>query len=211
MTTFSANGIGQSVFVFDQEAPIVTVNGIMNRAGVDFSTGGADVTVTGNANKVDVAHSFDSIVRLTGNSNTGSLLISFNSMVFIQGIGNKLQLGAINIVPQNNTTVNVQGINNVINLAFLTTGTVVTDDGQGTRFNVSSNGLTIKDFANDLTGIVHIDPLFGVTPAQAVAAEQPDGSGGTLLSLPSPGTGTALPALTIDFAGDPHVDVSHFA
>jgi hypothetical protein len=84
----------------------------------------------------------------------------------------------------------------------------VVDHGLGTLIDMDGTSLTIRDFANDPTGTVKL----GITPAQAVAAEQSDGHGGTLLSFPNPAEAPfGFPRTTIDFAGDPHVAISHFA
>jgi hypothetical protein len=51
----------------------------------------------------------------------------------------------------------------------------------------------------------------GVTPAHAVAAERPDGHGGTLLSLSNNGAIPGFPTTTLDFLGERHVGLVHFA
>ena len=189
MTTFTVNGIDQNTIqshdigqdlvaalVVDQPNAIVNVNGIGNVVLLE----GTD----------------DSIVRLNGINNEG---VDFGShtMTFLNGNGNiAVPLGDDNFI-------SVVGVNNIVRAE----GSAVAEDhGLGTIFQIEEGShLTIKDFQNDPTGIIDLNPPGGprvATPAQALAAEQSDGHGGTMLSLP----GT-----TIDFAGDPHVAISHFA
>jgi hypothetical protein len=157
--------------------------------------------VNGIGNIADANDSPDSIVRLTGNNNVATTF-SADTMVFLNGVGNSA------LIARPNDTVSVMDVNNVVQLSGQTPGAVVVDHGLGTLIDMDGTSLTIEDFANDPTGTVK---LYGITPAQAVAAEQSDGHGGTLLSFPNPSEAPfGFPTTTIDFAGDPHVDISHF-
>jgi hypothetical protein len=192
VTTFTANGTHKSVFVTDQPNATVTANGISNFA--------------------DVVQSPDCIVRLDGVNNGGGVFNSPGAMIFLNGSGNGVLIvgsSAVTPLAASDDTVTVRGSSNVVDLVGETPGDVVVDDGHGTTFGIDCTDLTIQDFAHDSTGKIDLR-AWGVTPAQAVAAEQSDGHGGTLLSLSNNGALPGFPTSTIDFAGDPHVDISHF-
>jgi hypothetical protein len=198
MTTATVNGLGQV-------NNTIQSHDIGNHLVAAFVSDqpGSVVNVTGIGNVVDVIDSPDSIIRLTGINNVATTY-SADTMAFLNGVANSVLITRID------DTVNVLGVHNEIELSGTTQGAVVVDHGLGTIFNMDdSTNLTIRDFANDPTGTVK---LYGITPAQAVAAEQSDGHGGTLLSFLSPSEAPfGFPATTIDFVGDPHVAMSHFA
>jgi hypothetical protein len=122
-------------------------------------------------------------------------------MTFINGVENEV------LLDRNYDTVSVTGVSNLISIGGISPGDVVADHGLGTIISMDGTDLTIQDFASDPTGVVQLP----ITPAQAVAAEQPDGHGGTLLVYPNPFAPFGGPTATLDFAHDPHVSIGHFA
>ena len=150
-------------------------------------------------------------MRLNGNNNAADIFGSSNTMIFLNGVGNTAGVGATD------NTVSVLGVNNIVDVFGVTPdttpGNVAIDHGLGTMFQVEEGShLTIQDFQSDATGIIDLgtNPRLA-TPAQAVAAETSDGHGGTMLSLPgASGFPPVATPTTIDFVGDPHVDISHF-
>jgi hypothetical protein len=189
MTTVTVNGLGQfnnTIQSHDLGNHLV--------AALVADQAHSVVDVNGIGNVVEMVDSPDSVIRLTGNDNVATTY-SADTMVFLNGVANSV------LITGNNDTVNVLGVNNEITLS-IAPGAVVVDHGLGTIFNVDGTNLTIQDFARDPTGLIN---LYGVPPAQAVAAEQSDGHGGTLLIVSN-----IDGAHTIDFVGDPHVAISHF-
>jgi hypothetical protein len=200
---FTANGIGKSVFVAEQMAPIVTVNGTDNFASV--------------------LRSPDVIVRVDGTGNHANIAGCVDAMAFINGVGNTVDIQgnsrAVGLPVATDNKISVKGANNLVSAFGHTTGTVITDDGIGTTIQLAATDVTIRDFAHDLTGKIDLT-AFKVTPQEAVAAERPDGHGGTLIVLvPPTDTGQFEASIFrtigggiphIDFVGVPKIDISHF-
>ena len=146
---------------------------------------GYPISAQGFENSVDVARSTGVIVQLDGAGNGAQIRDSPEAMAFLHGTDNAVRLignAGVLALAARDDTVTVRGTHNTVSVVGATPGTIVTDRGLATTIVVDSTELTIQDFRADPLGKADLHEL-GVTPAHAVAAERPDGHGGTLLSL----------------------------
>lgn len=193
--------------LYGQTGSVIVADGIGNTNIFAYDNGDF-FWLVGYGNSSTFVSCRSDTISLHGANNTVDMAQPFSDLVFMYGSGNSAILSARPGYQETGNTVVAQGgFNDSVLFSSGCIGALAgsdtfIDNGFGTTVTLGPNvHLTVLDFANDAWGKINLSQL-GVTPAQAVAMEQPDGYGGTMIAFG--------PDTSIDFAHTGPVSAGHF-